>query len=96
MYALAKKNNSDVAFAPFGVFDDELEFEKNKISNKVFYPIPEYLNGKTIKPEETYSFLFDIPPVCWGKLIKKSYLEENKICFIENLSFNLYNTITYI
>ncbi len=87
MYKMAKRNSSDVVFAPFAVFDDELEFEKNRISNKTFFPIPEYLKEKTIKPEEIYSILFDIPPVCWGKLIKKSYLEQNKICFVENLSF---------
>jgi hypothetical protein len=87
MYKMAKNNSADVVFAPFSVFDDELEFEKSKISNKVFFPIPEYLKEKKIKPEETYSFLFDIPPVCWGKLIKKSYLDENKICFVENFSF---------
>lgn len=87
MYKTAKKNSAQVVFTPFAVFDDELEFEKSKISKKVFFPIPEYLKDKTIRPEETYSFLFDIPPVCWGKLIKKSYLEENKICFVENYSF---------
>lgn len=87
MYDIAKKNDSDIVFAPFGVFDDELEFEKNKNLNKVFYPIPRYLKEKTLKPEELYSFLFEIPPVSWGKLIKKSYLDENKVCFMENLSY---------